>query len=213
MPPGAVDKNGNPLSAEAATAMSEAAAQKAALHEPALGTVGFQSSRQNDPKFSLPSVGDLSSSPNLASSAGEAAHINAIPNGGGGGIPGAGGSPQAALGSGGGRGSAGAAGSSVMADIDQGFRAGGFAGYGADPASDSGADDNARGGRGPANRGAASPLQGLDLKRYLPGGAVYKLAGVGRREINAKEENIWVRISRKYSEKCKLGELYHCDSN
>lgn len=57
-------------------------------------------------------------------------------------------------------------------------------------------------------------LMGLDLKRYLPGGSHdprRSLAGFRRRpEIRSKEDNIWLTISDKMMEKCKLGILIDC---
>jgi hypothetical protein len=142
---------------------------------------------------------------------------NTVANNSGGGIPG---------GSGGGGGAPSAKprayyGSKVSTDIMTGFQGGG--GYSQDPGG-----MQAQGGngerysnygkfRGPAsaNAGAKHALQGVDLKRYLPGGdlAPSRMAGMGgpNSQINGKSADIWKIIHNKFTERCKLGTLYSCD--
>ncbi len=102
-------------------------------------------------------------------------------------------------------------------DIDRGLRSGGYTGSGG---YQNGFDFSKRKGSGGAVRGAggqARNVSGLDLKQYLPGGANdprRRVAGYGLEssQIRSKEDNIWHVISNKFTEKCKLAMLWHCQS-
>ncbi|MBX3020367.1 MAG: hypothetical protein KF799_01720 [Bdellovibrionales bacterium] len=103
-------------------------------------------------------------------------------------------------------------------NIDQGYRSGG---YSPPPAQDNNVFPMSYGQRQAPVRPAASAdddggYRGMDLKQFLPGGSRdpgRRLAGsaAGQVQINAKEENIWRRISNKMYEKCKLGVLWRCN--
>jgi hypothetical protein len=109
----------------------------------------------------------------------------------------------------------GVTGSSSVADILGGVRSGGGysqpAGRGGDDFYDPGS--RRRGAGGPA-RGLASVPVGLDLKNYLPGGAMdpnRRLGGLANnREIAGRFEDMWKNISSRYNEKCRLGILADC---
>ena len=68
------------------------------------------------------------------------------------------------------------------------------------------------GGRVPA-----TDENGIDLRRFLPGGDKDPkrrgIAGLdlNSAQINGKFVNIWNRISDRMQEKCRLGELIGCD--
>ncbi len=182
-------------------------------NQPVAGTGGFDTSAQKEGSFDVPDVGTMNGTLDNQIKGQSNATIRSVPNNSGGGIPGAssgGSSTQAQLG-GGTRPSPGAPG--YTTDILQGERSGGYT------SSGSGFDDNSSGST--ARYGAHRPavnnddggLLGMDLRQYLPGGSLAhrQLAGInGRSEINAKEEDIWRRISNKIIEKCKLGVLWRC---
>jgi hypothetical protein len=204
-----------------ALAGCQAAAQAAnAIAPPADGELAqFQSSTASDPTFAMPEQTGLDQ-PAFSGEgivAAEAPKVNTIANNSGGGIPGAGGDSGgggAQLGGGAARPSGGAGTTTSSTDIDQGFRSGGYAAAAAgliDMPSESGGrayGGGAGGGRAPAG------LQGLDLKQYLPGGRLAGPQAGGLRtrslEINGPYTNIWESVSRRYQEKCRLGELYDC---
>jgi hypothetical protein len=140
-----------------------------------------------------------------------------IPNNSGGSLPGDGGTTAAKLDAPS-RGGGIAGRRAVNTDIEQGFRGGG-GGYayasGANTA-DGGRDAqrSRSGGRNPANDDGG--LTGLDLRQYLPGGALAANRQMGglqpaSREINGPGVDIFERISRRMQEKCKLGYLLGCD--
>lgn len=70
--------------------------------------------------------------------------------------------------------------------------------------------DSSYGGLAPMH-GSGSQFDNVDLRQFLPGGS--RAAGrrlAGANEINPKEENIFIRISNKMMEKCRLGVLWQC---
>lgn len=171
-----------------------------------------------DPTFALPEQSGLGQPGfgGLAGKPGEAPKVNTIANNSGGGIPGQGGGGQASLGGAPGKLGAGAAGGAgYTTDIDQGFRSGGYAAGGDGGSNDNGGGSGFGGGRGLASVGGRMPAsQGLDLKKYLPGGALAGARAGGMRaqssEIHGRFVDIWSRISERFLEKCKLGELTGC---
>lgn len=142
-----------------------------------------------------------------------------VPNNSGGPIPGAaaGGSFGGATGSAqlnraGSASSAGATAGKQSTDIDQGLRGGGGytqpGGSGLQPAS-----QYANGGGGGNRRIAGNDNQfeaKIDLKQYLPGGSRAAARSWSGNEINKKEENLFLLISNKMMEKCRLGILWQC---
>jgi hypothetical protein len=139
-----------------------------------------------------------------------------VANNTGGGIPGGGGTQPASLG-GGGRNAAGYSPGSpgYTTDILQGTQgAGGYSNPVEPNNGGSGGGGGYGSGRNVASNDDEGGMLGLDLRQFLPGGSrdpQRRLAGLGARsEINAKEEDIWRRISSKMEEKCKLGILIGC---
>lgn len=144
---------------------------------------------------------------------------NQVANNTGGGVPGGGANPANASGP---AARKGPIGSKVDTDIMRGFVAGGAA---QDPggamraqSADDGSGYNQYGKmRGPASlNGGKNPYQGVDLKRYLPGGDLdpnMHLAGLsnGGKEINGQSADMWKIINAKFVERCRLGVLYSCD--
>jgi hypothetical protein len=137
-----------------------------------------------------------------------------IANNAGGGIPGEGGGSPASLG--GGRRGGGSPGSpGYTTDVLQGFNgAGGYSAAVGDAGADSGG--GGFGGYG-GGRVPATDQNGIDLRRFLPGGdrdpKRRGIAGLdlNAAQINGKFVNIWNRISDRMQEKCRLGELIGCD--
>jgi hypothetical protein len=79
-----------------------------------------------------------------------------------------------------------------------------------------GSDDDGAGFRGGGGRGrdpASTPVR-IDLKKYLPGGAMdpnRRLGGLGTgKEIIGRFEDMWKHVSNRYIEKCRLGVLKDC---
>jgi hypothetical protein len=153
-----------------------------------------------------------------AASPGSTIPTKTIPNNSGGmlPLPGDGGGRPARLdapsrgGGGGGR-------PSVNTDIEQGFRSGG-GGYsyasGASTGPDGGEAHQGHSGR----RNLATDdggMTGLDLRKYLPGGALDPARRAGglrpaNREINGPGVDIFERITQRIHEKCRLGYLLDC---
>ena len=137
-----------------------------------------------------------------------------IANNAGGSIPGGGGGSPASLGGGGGgRGSPGSPG--YTTDVLQGLSSPSGYSQSAEPNQ-----DGAEGGfQGYSNNGRApaTDQNGVDLRRFLPGGDKDPMRrGVGGIDINSAQingrfVNIWNRISDRMQEKCRLGELIGCD--
>lgn len=91
-------------------------------------------------------------------------------------------------------------------DVDRGFLAanGGYS-------QPNDRDSDSLSGYIPMGSSGSQFEAGVDLRQFLPGGsraAGRKLAGMG--QINAKEENIFIRITNKMMEKCRLGILWQC---
>jgi hypothetical protein len=154
----------------------------------------------NDPNYSNVRTQSGDSEGNGIPSA--AAKVGAVPNNSGGAIPGAGTEPAKLTGK-----QLAAAGRGMNTDVDGGLTGGGGYSY---PAGNNG-------GRGENETqyvpmsGNGSQFENIDLRQFLPGGtkaALRRLAGIG--EINAKEEDIFLRISAKMLEKCRLGILWQC---
>jgi hypothetical protein len=202
----------------------QAAAGQAAIPPPADGELAsFRSSDASDPgKFALPEQSGLDQPEFTGVTNGPSTNVptvNTIANNSGGGIPGAGGSSgQAQLGTSPSAASAASArGTTSSTDIDQGFRSGGYAAAAAgliDPPAGNGSYGGRRIGSSAANGRDPSGLNGLDLKKYLPGGSLAAPQAGGlrtqSREIQGPYVNIWDKISERYQEKCRLGELYDC---
>lgn len=137
-----------------------------------------------------------------------------IANNAGGGIPGGGGGSPASLGGGGGgRGSPGSPG--YTTDVLQGLSSPSGYSQSAEPNQD-GAEGGFQ-GYGNNGRAPATDQNGVDLRRFLPGGDKDPMRrGVGGIDINSAQingrfVNIWNRISDRMQEKCRLGELIGCD--
>lgn len=134
-----------------------------------------------------------------------------VANNSGGQIPGGGGNgPGAKLG-GKGTGSPGSPG--YTTDVLQGFQNGG-GGAGGGSTNTNGHAGGGFSGYG-GQRDPASERGGLDLKKYLPGGRLdpgSKLGGFKpfSLEINGRHVNMWNKISERFQEKCRLGELIDC---
>jgi hypothetical protein len=185
------------------------------------GKTGFDTQAKGDTQFDVPDVGTRSTDyfGNNDRPQPAAAKVNAVPNNSGGGFGiGDSGSTKASLNSRDGRrpppGSPG-----YTTDIMQGTMSGGGYSYGSGSGSGSGLEGQSYGSRFFAGRNKPAKnddggMLGMDLRQFLPGGsrAHRALAGFnGRSEINAKEEDIWRRISNKMIEKCKLGVLWRCE--
>ena len=185
------------------------------------GETSFQSaSASGAQKFALPAVDtSLADASPVGGQGppGAAPEVKPIPNNSGGGVGGAGGSSSASLGSASPSSVARAGGGSGFAstDIDHGLSSGGYSAPAgtAQPSLIERGLASLRRSRGSESDGSGF-FTGLDLKQYLPGGSrdpSRRLAGAGfRSEINAKEEDIWRRISNKMIEKCRLGVLWQC---
>lgn len=143
----------------------------------------------------------------------QAAQGKAIPNGGGGGIPGG----NSAGGSGfeDGSGSAGSSAGGYNTDILNGERGGGGAsGSGGAVADGSGGGFS---GYGRGSNGFKSKYRGLDLKQYLPGGAKdprRKIASAPKTihpEIAPAGESLFKRISNRFTLMCKMKQFIGCE--
>lgn len=185
----------------------------------ASGTAQFEagaapSNKKTKADFNIPSLDESFTGVPASDNKAPAVKVATVANNTGGGIPGGAGGPPAKLDGPRGNPSAGSPG--YTTDVLGGMQGGG--GY-------SSPVDNQFGGgpRDPANAGYggraageenSGGLLGVDLRQFLPGGSrdpQRRLAGIGSRsEINAKEEDIWRRISSKMEEKCKLGVLIGC---
>jgi hypothetical protein len=137
-----------------------------------------------------------------------------VANNAGGGIPGGGGGSPASLGGGGGgRASPGSPG--YTTDVLQGLSS--PSGYSASAEPNQAGADGGFAGYGSNGRGPASDQNGVDLRRFLPGGDKDPMRrGVGgfninSGQINGRFVNIWNRISDRMQEKCRLGELIGCE--
>lgn len=100
-------------------------------------------------------------------------------------------------------------GNSSVTDIDRGFQGGG--GYSQPTGAGNGSDGEAN--RPPERRIAGNDNQfeaKLDLRQFLPGGSRAAARSRGNNQINKKEENLFLLISNKMIEKCKLGILWQC---
>lgn len=152
---------------------------------------------------------------------GEAPTYNVVPNNSGGGVPGGGaGSANSASAAAKGK---GVAGRSLDTDVFKGFMAGGAS---QDPGANHAANaqdpqynnyGKMKDGkfRGPASANGMNHLIGVDLKRYLPGGAedpYRRMAGFEnvRSQINGPAVDMWNKVSEKMTERCQLDLLYKC---
>jgi hypothetical protein len=147
--------------------------------------------------------------------AGQPAKNGTVANNTGGGVGGAGGGGgggAASLGGGGGRRpSPGSPGYST--DILQGHLSGGYTTAGGSGDTSGSGGWSGYGGRNPASEGS----RGLDLKQFLPGhkkapafvGGAYTMHSA---EIAGKHGDIFEKISRKFREKCMLGQLISCEN-
>jgi hypothetical protein len=147
--------------------------------------------------------------------AGQPAKNGTVANNTGGGVGGTGGGGSggaASLGGGGGRRpSPGSPGYST--DILQGHLSGGYTTAGGSGDTNGSGGWSGYGGRNPASDGS----RGLDLKQFLPGhknapafvGGAYTMHSA---EIAGKHGDIFEKISRKFREKCMLGQLISCEN-
>jgi hypothetical protein len=221
--------NGNPVAVSPTQARLDAtvncqanpgAAECQNLNSTQAGKSGFDTQAKGDAQFDVPDAGTRST--DYFASSGQpqsaAAKVNTVPNNSGGGFGiGDGGSTSATLNShsGGRRPAPGSPG--YTTDIMQGTMSGGGYSYGS--GSGSGLETQSYGsrffgGRDKRVKNDDGGMLGMDLRQFLPGGSRARraLAGFnGRSEINAKEEDIWRRISNKMVEKCKLGVLWRCE--
>lgn len=167
-------------------------------------------------QFNVGSTNDAASgTPEFGKFEPKANTVHTVANNSGGGIPGSdNGGKGASLGVGAGKGGAGAT-AGYTTDIDQGTRSGG--GYSNPVGGAESADNlepagfNGYGGRGREPASAKS----IDLKKYLPGGERdpgHSVGGLRGRsgEINGPSVDIWTKISARFQEKCRLGELFDC---
>ncbi len=137
-----------------------------------------------------------------------------IANNAGGSIPGGGGGSPASLGGGGGgRGSPGSPG--YTTDVLQGLSS--PSGYSASAEPNQAGAEGGFQGYGNNGRAPATDQNGVDLRRFLPGGDKDPMRrGIGGIDINSAQingrfVNIWNRISDRMQEKCRLGELIGCE--
>lgn len=163
--------------------------------------------------FDLPSVSPPTGSLfDQASTPSQPAKNGTIANNTGGAVGGQnGGGGPANLGGGGGKKVAG--GSGVSTDILQGNMPGGYT-------SNPGGSTDTEGGGGWGGYGGRMPAsndgKGMDLKQFLPGqknapafvGGAYSMRSA---EIAGKHGDIFEKITRKFHEKCLMGQLIGCD--
>jgi hypothetical protein len=180
------------------------------------GDAGFGAEKKDEkPVFNLPDTQDMQAALNAGLGKGvqpQAVTNGTIANNSGGAIPGGGNVQPASLGGGGRGGSPGSPGYDT--DILRGTvsASGGSSGL-PNNILPNDIPQNGR-WRTMSAGGEISPLVGMDLKQYLPGGSLdpnRKIAGISPgSQINRKEEDIWRIISNKMYEKCKLGVLWQC---
>lgn len=186
--------------------------QKLIAAEEARGESGFgeAAKRSEDPQFNLPNVGDASvNSPIGGYNPGASTQVSAVPNGGGGSVPGAAAAP-AKLGA---DGRPVAAAKGAETDIQKGFYAGGYSAQSAGSGFEGDAGGLGAKGVGRGVQSDRSGYLGMDLRQYLPGQDMdpRRLGALGAgSQIHPKEEDIWRVISIKMDEKCKLGVLWEC---
>lgn len=103
-------------------------------------------------------------------------------------------------------------------DILNGFQNGGGGGDGGGAAAGGNANelrDNSGKWGGYNGRTPAAKKAGLDLRRYLPGGTKdpgVRYGGLNTMsgEINGPHVNLWLKVSDRIQERCRLGRLYDC---
>ncbi len=179
------------------------------------GTSNFSAMSEEDKgknDFDIPDVGSGSASPfNHDQQSGAPTKNGTVANNSDGGIPGAGGGSSSSASAGGGARGPSAGSPGYTTDILQGERSGGY--------SSGGSTDTNEGGGGFAGYGngrAPSSSGGLDLRQYLPGAAKdpskhtggYNAQSLG---INGKFVDIWQKVSARFQEKCRLGQLIGCE--
>lgn len=214
-------QNPNSVACQSAQVAANQASQGQASAAREQGTIGFETKTEAPVTFALP---DQSGLPGTgfqgnggAGANSEVPTVKTIANNSGGGIPGGGGSQPASLGGGNSSGGAQPGSPGYTTDISQGLRSGG--GYTQPSGSNQQADSSSGfggygGGRVPSNDG--SGYRNLDLKQYLPGGSRAPggrtAAGMmgGANHIHGRFVDIWSRISERFQEKCRLGELLGC---
>lgn len=187
------------------------------------GQAGYVSSDASKSSSSNMNVADNSSvsnpDPYLGGGAKNDNGVKVTPIGGGGGaggggFGGSGATPPASLG-GGPQQRRGPAPSSNVGDIDQGFRSGGYSAPVGDDGSSNGQQVNGYGFGGRKFASVDEHGKAVDLKQYLPGGAMAPASVGGNRpygnQIHGKFVDIWNRISVRMTEKCKLGKLAGCE--
>ncbi len=176
-------------------------------------STGFKGYNSKQSQTQAP-VGQTGALGNLPGAAGSG-KIPVVANNSGGSIPGQGGENRPAS-----LGPAGsikpqAPGANQTTDIDRGFQ--GANGYSQSAGSGGSGRDGERGGYQQAalndRRIAGNDdqfEQKIDLRQFLPGGSRAAARSWGNNQINKKEENLFLLISNKMIEKCRLGILWQC---
>jgi len=165
--------------------------------------------KYNPPDVSLDDMGPTFGAPTSPKGAGPGA---TIANNSGGQVPGGQASPASLNdGKGGARKAGAAAGTTVNLEGERG--GGGYT----QPTSGSGFESDQQDGSGGFNAPGGAKAGGgriptsIDLKAYLPGGRLYQSRRVGGsqldRTVRGRSENLFVVISAKIQERCKLGRL------
>ena len=177
------------------------------------GTAGFKKEDTQPGTFNTPDIAaiDPNAGANPSKNPYESAAANLVPNNTGGAIPGQGGQPQAA-----GQGKAGPGGTpGYDTDVMHGSMSGGYSAQAGNMnmESSSGAGGWSGYGRNPANTGG---YEGMDLKKYLPGQAndpARKIAGLGsiNGEIGPKYGDIFKRITDRVQVLCRFNRLLDCE--
>ncbi len=178
----------------------------------AAGTSGFRDETARKNNFNIPDPSTGARGPQTQTNeadpnrGGNLPKVGTVANNTGGQIPGGGSGFQnaAALDP---KSKATAGASRLNTDIDGGYQGGGGYSQTVVPQNH---DDHGYGGIAPLPN-TDRQFENIDLRQFLPGGsraAMRRLAGSS--EINPKEENLFLRITNKIMEKCRLGELWQC---
>ncbi len=180
------------------------------------GTAEARRDPENSSGFNLPDGNDTyrpaSTGADTSLAKGQPPSVNSVPNGGGG-IPGGGGGGAASLGGGGGGGGGAQLGS--KADVLHGLSGGAGGSYSATNAAmnmKSGESGGYTYGGGPNFDDTQ-----MNLADFLPGGKqdptkrnIAGVAGGSNFQIQAKDVNIWHRISERIRARCSQGLLRDC---
>jgi len=198
-------------------AMALAQARKEASGEASFGS-NTPSAKAGKGNFNVAPMDEAFNERQIGNFEPQAVSNKTVANNSGGAIPGAGNETSAKLGANP-RGQLSPGSPGYSTDILQGMHSG--AGYSNPPGEyepgsrgGGGGGYHSGGGSERGSRDEGGGLIGMDLRQFLPGGSrdpQRRIAGIGSRsQINAKEEDIWRRISNKMVEKCRLGILLGC---